>query len=73
MCQEYPIHEINIASDYQISCSILAWFCSLMEATHHLDFWLNLPNMGKVFGGDGVNVHPYVYDTQQLKVLKHLI
>jgi hypothetical protein len=69
MCQEYPIHEINIAWDNQIS---LAWFCRLMEATHHLDFWLNLPNMGKVFGGDGVNVHPYVY-TQQLNVLKHLI
>jgi hypothetical protein len=27
---------------------------------------------GNVCGGDGVNVHPYV-NTQQLKVLKHLI
>jgi hypothetical protein len=35
MCQEYPKHEIYIASDYQISCSILAWFCRLMEATAH--------------------------------------
>ena len=46
MCQEYPIHEINIASDYQISCSVLAWFCRLMEATHHLGFWLTLPIWG---------------------------
>ena len=35
MCQEYPKHEIYIASDYQISCSVLAWFCRLMEATAH--------------------------------------
>ena len=33
MCQEYPKHEIYIALDYQISCSVLAWFCRLMEAT----------------------------------------
>jgi hypothetical protein len=72
MCQEYPIHEINIASDYQISCSVSAWFCRLMEATHHLDFRLTLPNLGNVCGGDGVNVHPYAHP-QQLKVLKHLI
>ena len=72
MCQEYPIHEINIASVYQISCSVLAWFCRLMEATHHLDFRLTLPNPGNVCDGDGVNVHPYAYP-QQLKVLKHLI
>jgi hypothetical protein len=75
MCQEFPIHEINIAlNNYQISCSVLAWFCRLMEATHHLDFWLTLPNLGNVCGGDGVNVHPYVYVyTQQLKMLKNLI
>jgi len=72
MCQEYPIHEINIASDYQISCSILAWFCRLMEATHHLDFWLTFPNMGNICGDNGVSEHPYAHP-QQLKVLKHLI
>ena len=35
LCQEYPKHEIYIASDYKISCSILAWFSRLMEATAH--------------------------------------
>ncbi len=33
--QEYPKHEIYIASDYKISCSISAWFSRIMEATAH--------------------------------------
>ena len=35
LCQEYTKHEIYIASDYNISCSILAWFSRIMKATSH--------------------------------------
>ena len=35
LSQEYSKHEIYIALDYKVSCSILAWFSRLMEATAH--------------------------------------
>jgi len=33
--KHYCKHEIYIALDYQISCSVSAWFCRLMEGTAH--------------------------------------
>ncbi len=53
---------------YSLNHSVVAWFAYL----HHLGFWPTFPNLGNVYGGNRVNVHPYAHP-QQLKVLKHLI
>ena len=53
---------------YSLNYNVVVWFAHL----HHLGFQPNLPNLGNVCGGKGLNVHPYTYP-QQLKVLKHLI
>jgi hypothetical protein len=41
---------------YSLNHSVVARF----EHLHHLDFWLTFPNMGNVYGGNGVNVHLYM-------------